>query len=262
MDILQEVTQVQSQIDELLNKLFQLEPGEEHKLQEALPSEQYHQLLYTVDTYNKLQGNDDFSLSEKGLAKYQAESQSLIEYLKDTLQALEQSCLDTKRGNRLFNHKVHILTWRTPTTWPVAAFHGLTLLLAIIICKLVITEVYLTSDQNNLVLFAVLITVLVLSSPVPGPISEQDTIPVSMKFKIVCSSFLIWKSLFNLFLPILIGLALTNYNSYWRDDISIILTIAFPVVMIFVYARSQEWLEEAETVESINGTKKMESENA
>lgn len=262
MDILREVTQAQGHIDELLNKLFKLEPGEEDKLQEVLPSKQYQQLLYTVDIYNKLQDNDDFSLSGKGLAKYQAESQSLIEYLKDTLRALEQSYQDAKKGNRLFNYKVHILTWRTPTTWPVAAFHSLTLLLAIMICGITITAIYFISDHNNLVIFAALIAALILFSPVPEPISKNDTIPVGTKFKIVCSSFLIWKSLFNLFLPILIGQALIKYNNFWRDDILIILTIALPVIMIIIYIRSQVWLEEAEKVESINNDSQMESENA
>ena len=138
MDILQEVTTSQTLIDELLLNLYQLQPGEENKLKEELPAEEFKKLSYIVETYNKLMNDDEYSLSEKGLVTFRTESQSLLFYLRNEYQTIQQAYSTAKKGNPLFNQKTHILTWQTPVTWKAAIFHTFALTIAVLVCFLCI----------------------------------------------------------------------------------------------------------------------------
>lgn len=252
MDILQEVTKSQSLIDELLLNLYELQPGEESKLEEELPKEEFKKLSYVVGTYNKLLDDDEYSLSEKGLITFRTESQSLIQYLKDEYNALQQTHTLAKEGNRLFNHKTHILNWQAPVTWPIAIFHILALAAAIILCALSIFIIYKATDSNNLILLSGFISFTSLFGALPSQIEKQNGKSPSIQFTIVTASFLLWKSLFRILPYIGISVILANFKPYWKDDILILLTVGFPIAMIMTWSKCDKWLTDANKLEDVS----------
>lgn len=249
MDILQEVTKSQTLIDELLLNLYQLQPGEENRLEEELPEEEFKKLSYVVGTYNKLLDDDEYSLSEKGLVTFRTESQALLHYLRYEYKALQQTHTLAKEGNRLFNHKTHILTWQTPVTWPTVIFHSLALTIALIFCVLSIFLIYKVTDSNNLILISGFISFIFLFGAIPSQIEEKNRKSPSIKFTIVATSFLLWKSLFKILPYIGISVILAKFKPYWKDDILILLTIGLPIALVMTMTKCDKWLTTADKLE-------------
>lgn len=252
MDILQEVTKSQTLIDELLLNLYQLQPGEEDRLEEELPEEEFKKLSYVVGTYNKLLDDDEYSLSEKGLVTFRTESQALLHYLRSEYQELQQTHSLAKQGNRIFNHKTHILIWQTPVTWPTTIFHTLALATALIFCALSVLVIYKITDSNNLILIAGFISFLFLLGTLPRQIEELNGKSPSIQFTIVTTSFLLWKSLFKILPYIGISVILAKFKPYWKDDILILLTIGLPIAMVMTWAKCDKWLTDANKLEDVN----------
>lgn len=249
MDILQEVTKSQTLIDELLLNLYQLQPGEENRLEEELPEEEFKKLSYVVGTYNKLLDDDEYSLSEKGLVAFRTESQSLLQYLRDEYNTLQQTHTLAKEGNRLFNHKTHILNWQAPVTWPITIFHTLALASALVLCALSLFVIYKATDSNNLILISGFISFIFLFGAIPSQIEEQNGKSPSIKFTIVTTSFMLWKSLFKILPYIGISVILAKFKPYWKDDILILLTIGLPVAIAMTSAKCDKWLTTADKLE-------------
>lgn len=250
MDIMQEVTKSLTLIDELLLNLYQLNPGDENKLKKELPEEEFKKLNYVISTYNKLMDDDEYSLSEKGLIRFRIESQALLYYLREEYKIIQQEHSTAKEGNRLFSYKTHVLTWKTPVTGLIALFHTLALIIATLACLLSILTAYKLTDSNNLILVSSIIAFFLLWLSVPSAITEAYGKSPSKKFTTVATSLLLWKSLFKLSPYIIIGLALFKYNKYWKDDILIVLIIGLPICILLVLIKCNQWLTEANTLES------------
>lgn len=238
MDILQEVTQSQILIDELLHDLYSYSPGEEKKL-EVLPDEIHLKLNYIADTHKKLLENGDFSLSEKGLNTFREESQSLLYYLRSEYQALQLSHSAAKNGSRLFNYKTHILTWQEPIAWTTALLHSTFLIIAILLLAAWTLLAFITSEGNNLILLSSLVSIAFILSPNPRTIKKSG---ISRKFTLISSNFLFWRSLFQALPVIIICIATTIYNKLWQDDALIIFSIALPISILYTRNKCKYWL--------------------
>lgn len=250
MDILQEVAASQHLINELLFNLYQLQPNEENRLKEELPTVEFKKLSYVLETHNKLMSDDEYSLSEKGLITFRTESQSLLHYLRSEYQAIQEAHSTAIAGNPLFNQKTHILNWQTPVTWSAAILHTFTLTIAALACFLSILLIYKITDSNNIVLVTGIVAIFTLFLAIPEQITEQHGKSPSIKFTIVYTSFLLWKSLFKLLPFIGISIVLATFKKYWIDDILIILTIGLPTSILITAAKCNKWLEDAQKLEN------------
>jgi hypothetical protein len=250
MDIIQEVTTTQTLVAELLLNLYHLQPDEEDKLKDELPTDEFKKLSYVLETHNKLMNDDEYSLSEKGLITFRTESQSLLHYLRSEYQAIQEAHSTAKAGNPLFNQKTHILNWQTPVTWSAVILHTFALAIAVLICFLCILLIYKITDFNNLVLVTGVVAFFTLFLAVPKQITEKNGKSPSIKFTIVSTSFLLWKSLFILIPFVGISIILVIFKKYWIDDILIILTIGLPIAIAITATKCNMWLEDAQKIEN------------
>ncbi len=261
MDILEEVAQVQNAIDELLYNLYQITSCDETKLADSLPETELHKLRYLRDTHDKLK-DDDFSLSEKGLANYRAESQSLIGFLELKSQKQSEAHAKDKQGNRLFNYKAHILNWYTPISWPILIFHSMSLVLGACTYIFIFIVLYKATDENYLIALAGFISYILLQTSFSTSIQNDNYPPTGKTFSIVATSFLLWKSLINLLPFAAIGIVIVKYKSYWADDIILILAFGLPLIMYFTLEKSHKWLEQAPLSKENTSNIEESAENA
>ncbi|MCZ2722361.1 hypothetical protein O1D97_12170 [Marinomonas sp. 15G1-11] len=249
MDILQEVTQSKTLIDELLHNLNLLSSDGEGKISEALPDEMCLKRNYVEETHKKLLENDDFSLSEKGLNTFREESQSLLYYLRDQHQKRELSDVASKKNNRLFNYKNHVLTWEEPIGWTALLFHGIFLIVAILLSAAWTLLAFDISDKNSLILVSSLVPIIFILSPNPPAIKELG---IKKKFTLISANFLFWKSLFRTIPIMIICIAIAIKNHYWKDDALIIFSVVLSISILFTRNRSQYWLATPKNIDLID----------
>lgn len=251
MDILQEVTHSKTIIDELLHDLSSYSPRKQGTLSELLPDEMSLKLNYVDGTHKKLLENEDFSLSEKGLTIFREESQSLLYYLRNECQSLQLSHAASKKGNRLFNYKNHILTWEEPIGWTAVLLHSAFLIIAILLLAAWTLLAFGISEQNNLILLSSLISIIFIYSPNPTIIKESG---ISKKFTLISANFLFWKSLFRAFPIIAICIAITTYNNFWKDDALIIFSVALPISILYTRNKCKYWLTTPSKIDLVDGS--------
>lgn len=250
MEILEEITQTQSIINELLDNLYPASSEEKPPLEKYLPSKELHKLNYLVGTHKKLQEDEHYSLSDKGLENYREESKSLIAFLEPIVQKRDSDYIAAKNGNRLFNYKTHILNWKDPVTWPTVTFHSLALALGACGAAIVFLALYRITDSNNLIFIAILFSAIMLYSSVPDKITDTIEEPVSNKFAIVSANFLLWKSAYKLLPFVIAGVGIVKLKAYWADDIILILSFGLPLAMLLTCMKCEDWLEDAYNIEN------------
>ncbi|MEL0623970.1 hypothetical protein V6238_12795 [Marinomonas arenicola] len=251
MDILQEVIHSKTLIDELLHDLSSYNARKKGEPSELLPDEMSLKLDYVMNTHKKLLENDDFSLSAKGVTIFREESQSLLYYLRNEYQSLQLSHAASKKGNRLFNYKNHILTWEEPIRWTAVLLHSAFLIIAILLLAAWSLLAFNISDKNNLILLSSLISVIFIFSPNPPIIKESG---ISKKFTLISASFLFWKSIFRALPIIAICITIAIYNNFWRDDALIIFSVAFIISILYTRNKCKYWLTTPSKIDLVDGS--------
>ena len=243
MDILQEVTQSLKLIDELLLEAYQLPPTEYEKAEGKLPAEEYKRLMYVVNTRNKLQDDDEYSLSEKGLEAFRAQSQSLLLYLRTALKEKEERNKLIFKKSRLFNYKTHIQKWDEKISWATATMQGMFLMTGLLLLGGLTLFAYLLTDTNNIVLVATVIFLVILIKPLPEELTNSlGDKKLSKAFLLGNASLLLWRTLLYQIPLMLIGFCVYKYNHYWQDDMILLYFITLTLPIFISLASAGNWL--------------------
>ena len=258
MDILQEVSQSLKLIDGLLFDIYQVPPTEYKKAESKLPTEEYKRLIHVVNTRNKLQDDDEYSLSAKGLEVFRAQSQTLLFYLRTTLKEKEEQKKLIIKKSRLFSYKAHIQRWVERMPWPTAIMQVVFLIAGLFVLASLTLFAYVLTDTNNIILVATAIFLLILIKPIPEELTQSlGDKNLSKSFILGNASLLLWRTLLYQIPLMLIGFCVYKYNPYWQDDMILLYFITLTLPIFISLASAGSWV----TVKSSNDNYSQKATN-
>ncbi len=243
MDILQEVTHSLQLIDELLFSIYKKNKEDLVKLQNKLPDIEHKHLKYLTAVYKKLNSDDEYSLSEKGLSSFRNSTQHLLHHLRVKEKEAQHSELkNSTKDSRLLSYKSFLLNHKLQLTFFETATLIAILIGGLFISLIATLAVFTKTDQNYLVIFSEIIFLLLLYAFV---FHSENDLNNELRFRLGHTALLLWRVLCTFFAIALIPMIIVKYKPFWLDDILIVLYLSLPVLVIYYFSKGEDWLAEA-----------------
>lgn len=239
MDIIQEVNFSVEAIDTLLHDLYDINRKSTNDFKLPIPKKEYNLLTKIIAVHEKLNSDDLFSLSDKGLESFRDSVVNLMHFLKTKKEKRESDLENAINGSKIFNFKSYLINKEDKLKWyEVISFITL-LILALIFIIGASYAAFIVTDNNYIIMMTgILYITIIFNKVLIGGSSKQ-----SIKQTIGYSSHLLWKTIGSFTPLILLALLLGNSYKYFLDDVIVLIYIALPFYAYILKSKSEVWLK-------------------
>ena len=266
MEILQEVTHSMQLIDELLFNNFGVNKDETAKLEKKLDDDEFQHLKHLISVYKRLHNDDEYSLSEKGLATFRNSTQRLLHHLRtieENKQELQLRLKGTAEASRILNYKSFLINHKSQLSFLETSALIAMLIVGLFVSLITTLAIFVTTDENYLIIFSEIIFLLFLYSLTFHNDSELNT---ELRFRFGHSAHLLWKVLLISTPLTILAFIIGKYKHFWLDDMLIIVHFSLSILIIYKFSKATDWLKETleidkKETESVQSTQEPKAES-